>query len=486
MLQDILYKVPLKKVIGSTEIEVNALHLDSRAVQENDVFIAMPGTKVDGHDYIAKAISNGAAVVVCEKIPQDLDEKVQYIQVSNAAVSLAQMSVNYYDNPASKLKLVAITGTNGKTSVATLLWKLYQKLGYQVGLLSTVENKIGSTVIAATHTTPNAIALNELLAQMVDAGCDYCFMEASSHAIHQKRTFALEFDGAVFTNLSHDHLDYHNTFKEYIAAKKELFDGLSAKAFALTNEDDKNGMVMLQNCKAKKYTYGLQNLSDYSAKILHSDFTGMTLSIGETEIHTALIGQFNAYNFLAVYGVATLLGAEKMEVLTAMSILKGAEGRFDYLISPIDKIIAIVDYAHTPDALKKVLETILAVKGDNEDLYTVVGCGGDRDVSKRPLMAAIAAKLSSKALLTSDNPRTENPTEILAQMRAGVAIIDRKKTMVLEQREEAIRAAISMAKPKDILLVAGKGHEKYQEINGVKHPFDDKEKILNAFKEMER
>lgn len=486
ILKDILYKVPLIQVIGSTDCDVNAICIDSRKVTKNDVFVAIPGTQVDGHSFIPKAIENGAIAIVVEVLPTQIEKDVVYLVVKNASVSLAQMAVNFYDNPASKLKLVAVTGTNGKTSIATLLWKLYSKLGYKTGLLSTVENKIGEEIIPATHTTPDAIALNALLAQMVTEGCDYCFMEASSHAIHQNRTYALDFDGAVFTNLSHDHLDYHATFKEYVKAKKMLFDQLPAAAFALTNADDKNGMVMLQNTKAKQLTYGLHSLTDFSAKILESDFLGMTLTIDGTEIHTSLIGDFNAYNFLAVYATAILLEANKMEVLAALSTLKGAEGRFDYVISQKDRIVAIVDYAHTPDALKKVLETINGVKKDTEDLYTVVGCGGDRDKSKRPLMAAIACKISNTAILTSDNPRSEDPAAILDDMKAGVAVIDKKKMIIIEKRAEAIRTAVRMAKANDIVLVAGKGHEKYQEIKGVKHPFDDKAQILEAFKELER
>jgi UDP-N-acetylmuramoyl-L-alanyl-D-glutamate--2,6-diaminopimelate ligase len=485
-LKDILYKVHLVDVDGSTAISVKAIRLDSRKVEQGDLFVAVKGTQVDGHNFINTAIEKGAAAIVCSDLPAERNENVVYVQVKESSRALAQIASNFYDNPSEKLKLVAVTGTNGKTSVATILYNLYRALGYKTGLLSTVVNKIDDDVIEATHTTPDAVSLNELLAKMVEMGCDYCFMEASSHAIHQNRTYALDFDGAIFTNLTHDHLDYHETFRNYLNAKKQLFDFLPSKAFALVNTDDKNGKVMLQNSSAKKYTYALQGMADFNAKILENDFSGMVLKIDNLEMHTRMVGHFNAYNLLAVYGTAILLGADKMEVLTALSSLSGAEGRFEYIVSEKEKIVGVIDYAHTPDALKNVLETINQIRGGQNNIITVVGAGGNRDAAKRPLMAAIAAKLSNKVVLTSDNPRNEEPEAILAEMRSGIAVVDKKNVLSITQRDEAIRAAVSMANAGDVILVAGKGHEKYQEIKGIKHPFDDKEKLRNAFKEMEK
>ncbi|MGB1316509.1 MAG: UDP-N-acetylmuramoyl-L-alanyl-D-glutamate--2,6-diaminopimelate ligase, partial [Chitinophagales bacterium] len=422
-----------------------ALYLSSLEVKTNGVFIAVKGFSTDGHKYIASAIENGAVAIVCEVLPSETDENIVYIVVEDSSIALAVLANNFYDNPSSNIQLVGVTGTNGKTSVATLLYKLYTKLGYKVGLLSTVENKIGDEIIPATHTTPNAIALNELLAKMVDEGCDYAFMEASSHAIHQRRTYGLDFDGAIFTNLSHDHLDYHNSFKEYLNAKKMLFDELPKHAFALVNADEKNGLVMQQNTKAKKYTYALKSDADFTIKILETDFSGMMVSIDGTEIHTKLIGDFNAYNLLSVYATAMLLDADKQEVLVALSTLVGAEGRFEYTVSKEQNIVAIVDYAHTPDALKNVLETINKIKKGDEQVITVVGCGGDRDATKRPVMAAIASKMSDKAILTSDNPRTEKPEAIIEDMQAGVEIIYRRKVLSITDRAEAIRTACLLA-----------------------------------------
>lgn len=480
-LKDILYSVKINQVVGNTDLDVNALFLNSLDVKANGVFIAVKGFSTDGHKYISFAIENGARVIVCEILPAEINKKVTYIVVEDSQIALAVLANNFYDNPSTNLKLVGVTGTNGKTSVATLLFKLYTKLGYKVGLLSTVENKIGDKIIPATHTTPNAIALNELLAQMVDEGCDYAFMEASSHAIHQRRTYGLDFDGAIFTNLSHDHLDYHKTFKDYLNAKKLLFDELPKNAFSLVNIDEKNGLVMQQNTNAKKYTYALKSDADFTIKILETDFSGMMVSIDGTEIHTKLIGDFNAYNLLSVYASAMLLDADKHEVLVALSTLVGAEGRFEYTVSPEQKIVAIVDYAHTPDALKNVLETINKIKKGNEQVITVVGCGGDRDATKRPIMAAIASKMSDKAILTSDNPRTENPDAIIEEMQKGVEIIHRRKVLSITDRTEAIKTACMLANENDIILIAGKGHEKYQDVNGIKSDFDDKEKVKEAF-----
>ena len=480
-LKDILYSVKINQVVGNTDLTINALYLSSLEVKTNGVFIAVKGFSTDGHKYIASAIENGAVAIVCEVLPSEIDENVVYVVVEDSSIALAVLANNFYDNPSSNIQLIGVTGTNGKTSVATLLFKLYTKLGYKVGLLSTVENKIGDEIIPATHTTPNAIALNELLAKMVDEGCDYAFMEASSHAIHQRRTYGLDFDGAIFTNLSHDHLDYHNSFKEYLNAKKMLFDELPKHAFALVNADEKNGLVMQQNTKAKKYSYALKSDADFTIKILETDFSGMMVSIDGTEIHTKLIGDFNAYNLLSVYATAMLLDADKQEVLVALSTLVGAEGRFEYTVSKEQNIVAIVDYAHTPDALKNVLETINKIKKGNEQVITVVGCGGDRDATKRPVMAAIASKMSDKAILTSDNPRTEKPEAIIEDMQAGVEIINRRKVLSITDRAEAIRTACMLANENDIILIAGKGHEKYQDVMGVKNDFDDKEKVKSAF-----
>lgn len=485
-LKDILEGVEVLSVQGSVDKSINALSLNSLAVGANDLFVAIKGFSVDGHQYIDSAISNGANTIVCETFPQEIKKEVCYLQVANSSKTIAVMASNFFGNPSKKLKLVAITGTNGKTSVATLLYKLYGKLGYKVGLLSTVENKIGEKTLSATHTTPNAIALNALLSQMVAEGCDYAFMEASSHAIHQNRVFGLAFDGAVFLNLTHDHLDYHKTFKKYLNTKKVLFDNLPKTAFALTNADEKNGMVMLQNTKAKKYKYALKSEADFKIKIMETDFSGMLLTINGTAIHSPLIGGFNAYNLLSVYSVAMLLGADKNDVLITLSTLKGAEGRFEYQLSAKESIVAIVDYAHTPDALKNVLETIKGISKKTQKIITVVGCGGDRDKAKRPIMAQVACKWSNRVVLTSDNPRTENPDTIITEMQAGIAEEYQAKVVAISNRAEAIKTACIIAEPNDIILIAGKGHEKYQEINGVKHAFDDKEKVKEIFKQLNK
>lgn len=476
-LREILYNVNILAVQGNTDIAVRALSIDSRQIQAGDVFIAIRGAAADGHQFIAKAITQGAAAVICESLPDTLSPEVCYVQVSNSAQSGGIMAGNFYDNPSRKLQLVGVTGTNGKTTIATLMFRLFSGLGYKCGLLSTVQNQIGDTVIPATHTTPDAVSLNALLADMVKQGCTYAFMEVSSHAVHQQRIAGLKFAGGVFSNITHDHLDYHKTFDEYIRVKKAFFDGLPADAFALVNLDDKRGNVMLQNTKARKATYSLRSMADFKGKILENNLTGLVMHIAEREVHFRLIGEFNAYNILAVYGAAVLLGADKDEALAILSATQGAEGRFDYFISPKERVIGIVDYAHTPDALLNVLATIKNLRQGNGQVITVVGCGGDRDTAKRPVMAEVAAEHSDKVIFTSDNPRTEDPAAIIQQMEAGVPVHQRKKTISIADRREAIKTACSFAGQEDIILVAGKGHEKYQDINGVKYPFDDK-KVL--------
>lgn len=485
-LSDILVGVKLIDVIGDTHKLIAKLELDSRAIEENSFFIAIKGSVSDGHDYIPKAIELGAVAILCEVMPENLDRGVTYVKVENASKSLGLLAANFYNRPSEKMKLLAVTGTNGKTSIATMLYQLFQQMGYVCGLLSTVENKIGNEIILSTHTTPHAIAINALMAKMVEAGCTYCIMEASSHALVQNRMAGLDIDGAIFSNLTHDHLDYHKTFKDYLKAKKLLFDDLSPKAFALSNADDKNGMVMLQNTKARKYMYAISGNADFSGRVLESDFNGMMMNINSKELHVKMIGGFNAYNVLAVYGAAILMEHDETEVLIALSTIEGAEGRFEYIVSPNDKVVGIVDYAHTPDALKKVLETTNQLNPQSKQIITVVGCGGDRDRTKRPLMGAIAAKLSTKLVLTSDNPRTEDPNTILNEVQSGIGISDRKKVVVIESRRQAIKTAVMLAKEGDIILVAGKGHEKYQDVKGVKSHFDDLEELEESFKEMNR
>jgi len=429
---------------------------------------------VDGHQFITSAIEKGASVIVCEKLPKKLDATVTYVVVDNSSRAMGLIAAAYYQHPSKKLKLVGVTGTNGKTTVATLLSNLFQELGYKVGLLSTVENKINNTVIPSSHTTPDSITINELLLDMIAANCDYCFMEVSSHATVQERIAGLSFTGGIFTNITHDHLDFHQTFEEYIKAKKYFFDQLPASAFALTNSDDKRGAVMLQNTKAHAKTYALQSMATFKAKIIENQFSGLFLNIDAEEVWFKMVGSFNAYNLLAVYATAMLLDQDKTRVLTILSTLSGAEGRFDYTIAP-NGVIGIVDYAHTPDAIKNVLQTIANIRKGNETVIAIVGCGGDRDKTKRPIMAEVACKLSDKVILTSDNPRTEDPAAILKEMEAGVPISLKKKTITIQDRKEAIRTACHLAKSGDIILLAGKGHEKYQEINGIKYPFDDKQ-----------
>lgn len=480
ILQDILYKVHLLEVVGATDIAVSSIAIDSRKVIKGTAFVAIRGVAQDGHAYISKAIELGAKVIVCENMPALQVDGVTYIKVANTSEAVAFMAHQFYDAPSTKIKLVGVTGTNGKTTIATLLFKLFSALGYTCGLVSTVQNQIGDQIIPATHTTPDAVSLNELLNTMVDAGCSHVFMECSSHAVHQHRITGLQFTGALFSNITHDHLDYHKTFENYIAAKKGFFDALPASAFAITNSDDKRGEVMLQNTKAKKLSYGLKSSADYKGKILENALTGLVMLVNEIEVHFRLIGEFNAYNLLAVYGAAVNLGIDSNTALTTLSMLAGAEGRFDYIISN-KQVIGIIDYAHTPDALENVLATIKKLRKGYEQVITVVGCGGDRDKTKRPIMAQTACDLSDKVILTSDNPRTEDPAQIIADMEAGLNTAAKRKYISILDRKEAIKAAVEFAKPEDIVLVAGKGHEKYQDINGVKHPFDDKAILLAFF-----
>lgn len=486
LLRDILYNAGIQAVHGNNNISVNALRIDSRAVNPGDAFIAVRGVHTDGHSFIAKAIEQGAAAIICEILPQQLLDQVCYVQVNDSTLACGIMADNFYGHPSRNLQLVGVTGTNGKTTIATLLFKLFTQMGYHCGLLSTVQNQIGDAVIPATHTTPDAISLNALLAQMVAQGCLYAFMEVSSHAIHQQRIAGLKFAGGIFSNITHDHLDYHKTFDEYIRVKKSFFDGLPATAFALTNLDDKRGNVMLQNTKARKATYSLRSMADFKGKILENNLTGLIMQMGEQEVHFRLIGEFNAYNLLAVYGAAVLLNQDKHAVLQALSNLQGAEGRFDYILSDKQRIMGIVDYAHTPDALLNVLATIKNLRKGNEQVITVVGCGGDRDTAKRPVMAQVATEHSDRVILTSDNPRSEDPVAIIQAMEAGVPVHQKKKVLSITDRKEAIKTAISLAGPEDIILVAGKGHEKYQEIKGVKHPFDDKAVLQEMMRMMDK
>ena len=482
-LKDILYKVPLTSSYGDMNLDVKGICFDSRKVQPGSLFIAVKGTLSDGHEYIEKAIASGATAVVCQKLPGTINESVVFVTVKDSALALGIIASNFFGNPSEKMKLTGVTGTNGKTTTATLLYQLFSKFGYGVGLISTVENRIREMVIPSTHTTPDPIQLNDLLRKMIEAGCSHVFMEVSSHAIDQERIAGLKFAGAIFTNITHDHLDYHKTFENYIKAKKKYFDDLNSDAFALVNADDKRGMVMLQNTKAAKHTFGLKKMVDFKGKIITNSIEGLELEVEGKNVWFKMIGDFNAYNILGVYGAAVLLGEDANEVLTKLSALKGAPGRFE-LVLPGAKVTAIVDYAHTPDALKNVLETIAQFRTGNEQVITVVGCGGNRDKTKRPLMASIACRLSDKVVLTSDNPRDEDPMEIIREMQTGVTPTETRKTLVMADREEAIKTACMMAKEKDIVLIAGKGHEDYQEIKGVKHPFDDRkvvERMLKLF-----
>lgn len=479
-LEHIVKNLSILNQVGACQSAIERITMDSRTVKEKALFIAVKGTQTDGHQYIDKALTLGAQVIVCEQLPQDLQEGICYLQVKDSAEAMAIIAKNFYGNPSSKLKLVGITGTNGKTSVVTLLFDLFGKLGYSRGLLSTVVNKINDEVIPSTHTTPDVINLNALLAKMVESGCTHCFMEVSSHAIDQKRIHGLHFTGAAFTNLSHDHLDYHNTFAEYRDAKKKFFDHLDNDAFALTNKDDKNGKIMVQNCKAPVYYYAQKSIADFQVKIVETDFNGMLLNIDQKEAWFQLMGDFNAYNLLTTYAISFLLGLDQDSIITAMSSLEGVKGRFETFQSP-NQIVGIVDYAHTPDALENILNAINKVRTKNEKLITVVGCGGNRDKEKRPIMGHVAARLSDQVIFTSDNPRNENPETIIEEIKAGVDARDHKRVLNITNRAEAIKTAVLLAKPMDIILVAGKGHENYQEIMGERTHFDDKEELIKNF-----
>mgnify|MGYP006176689371 FL=1 len=481
-LKDILYKVSIEAVKGSTDVAIGKIEFDSRKVELNDVFVAIRGTISNGHDFIEKALNQGAAVIVCDTFPDLIVNGVTYIQVKDTNLALAFLASNYYNNPSQNLKLVGITGTNGKTTIASLLYQLFKKAGYKVGLLSTVKILVDEEAFPATHTTPDSLTINYYLAEMNKAGVEFCFMEVSSHGIHQKRTEGLIFSGGIFTNLSHDHLDYHSSFAEYRDVKKSFFDYLPKTAFVLTNIDDKNGTLMLQNTKAKKLTYALKSYADYKASILENQLSGLLLKINGNEVWVKLIGTFNAYNLLAIYGTAVELGLDSLEVLRLLSELESVSGRFQFIVSD-DKITAIVDYAHTPDALENVLGTINDIRTKNEQLITVVGCGGNRDKTKRPIMANIASTMSNKVILTSDNPRDEDPTDILMDMEKGVEPQNHRKTLSILDRKQAIKVACQLAKPNDIILIAGKGHETYQEIKGVRHHFDDMETVKELLDE---
>ncbi|BDD09790.1 UDP-N-acetylmuramoyl-L-alanyl-D-glutamate--2,6-diaminopimelate ligase [Fulvitalea axinellae] len=481
-LEGLLSGIKISKRVGTDVSEIGALHFDSRKVESGDVFFAVPGTRVDGHDYIEKALEKGASVIVLERMPEKFKDGVLYLKVSSASEALGKMASAFYGNPSKELKLVGVTGTNGKTSVVTLLYRLFSEMGYASGMLSTVVNKIADREIPATHTTGDALQINRLLREMADSGVTHCFMEVSSHAIEQDRVAGLDFDGAVFMNITHDHLDYHGTFRKYIDAKKKLFDGLPKSAFGLVNSDDKRGNFMLQNCKGARKTFAVKNMADFKAKIVTLAYEGMELDIEGQSVWFRLTGKFNAYNLLAVYAVATLLGEEQDEALRTLTGLKAAPGRFEAVPNQTG-ITAIVDYAHTPDALENVLSTIEGLRKGDESVLTVVGCGGDRDKTKRPEMAKIAVELSDKVILTSDNPRSEDPEAILADMKAGVPKGDARRVLSITDRKEAIRTAIMMAKPGDVILVAGKGHETYQEVNGVRYDFDDRKVLGETFGE---
>ncbi|RYC69052.1 UDP-N-acetylmuramoyl-L-alanyl-D-glutamate--2,6-diaminopimelate ligase [Spirosoma sordidisoli] len=486
-LTDLLYKIPLLATSGSMNTDITSLTMDSRRVGPGSLFVAVRGTLTDGHAFIETAVRQGAAAILCEDLPDNTADGVAYVRVQNTPHTLGLIAAAFYDRPSQKLRLVGVTGTNGKTSVATLLFRLFRALGYRCGLLSTVQNQIDDQVIPATHTTPDVITTNQLLTQMLTNGCQYVFMEVSSHAVVQERIAGLQFAGGIFTNITHDHLDFHGTFDNYIRAKKGFFDQLPASAFALTNVDDKRGLVMLQNTAARRETYSLQTLATFKGKLLADTLFGLNMLVDDREVWFKLIGKFNAYNLLSVYGAAVLLGEDPTEVLTQLSALMPPPGRFEQVVSD-DKIVGIVDYAHTPDALQNVLETIVGLRHTDEQDYlpqiiTVVGCGGNRDAAKRPIMADIACRFSNRVILTSDNPRNEDPMAILEQMQAGVSPVDFKKTNTIEDRREAIQRAVAMARPHDIILVAGKGHETYQEINGIKYDFDDRAVLRDAFAE---
>jgi UDP-N-acetylmuramoyl-L-alanyl-D-glutamate--2,6-diaminopimelate ligase len=485
ILKDILYKVAIEAVKGSTELAINKIEFDSRKIGENDVFVAIRGTVFNGHDFIEKVINQGATVIVCDTLPELIISGITYILVNDTNLALAFLAANYYGNPSKKLKLIGITGTNGKTTVASLLFQLFKKAGFKVGLLSTVKILVDDREYNATHTTPDSLTINHYLSEMCADGVTFCFMEVSSHGIHQKRSEALHFEGGIFTNLSHDHLDYHTTFAEYRDVKKSFFDFLPKTAFALTNVDDKNGVLMLQNTVARKRNYALKTYADYKAQILENQLSGLLLKINENEIWVRLIGTFNAYNLLAIYGAAVELGIEKLEALRILSELESVSGRFQFIVSQTN-ITAIVDYAHTPDALENVIKTINDIRSNNEQLITVVGCGGDRDKSKRPIMADIASANSNKVILTSDNPRSENPELIIAEMEVGVQSQNQRKVVAIVDRKQAIKTACQFANSNDIILIAGKGHETYQEIKGIRHEFDDLKIVKEILEQLEK
>lgn len=476
-LEPLLSNVFIEERFGTFDRKISKVVFDSRKVELLSLFIAVKGTQVDGHQFIERAIEKGAAVIVCEIVPEIRKENITYIKVANTSAALGEIAHNFYHHPSKSLQLIGVTGTNGKTTTVTLLHRLFSELGYKVGLLSTVENRIGQQVIPSTHTTPDALAINALLSEMVEMGCEYAFIEVSSHAIHQERIKGLVFKGGIYTNISHDHLDYHETFKEYINAKKKFFDDLPKTAFALTNVDDKNGKIMVQNTKASIATYGLKRMADFKAKILDNRIEGLHLTVNDQELYCRLVGVFNAYNLLAVYGVGKLLDFDDLELLTTLSNLPAAEGRFDTIVK--NQKIGIVDYAHTPDALENVLDTIQKVAKRAQKIITVVGCGGDRDKAKRPIMAKVACEKSDMVILTSDNPRSEEPAAILEDMEKGIPEMASQKVLVISDRKQAIKTACKFAKIGDIILIAGKGHEKYQEIKGEKFPFDDKQTLIN-------
>ena len=484
-LKDILYKVNINAVVGDTNVLIDKVHFDSRKIDNADVFVAIKGNVVDGHDFINNVIKSGASAIICEKTPNKLTHGVTYVEVDNTAKALAYIAANYYNSPSENLKLVGVTGTNGKTTIASLLFQLFKKAGFKVGLLSTVKIMVDEIEYKATHTTPDSLTINSYLSEMNNEGVEFCFMEVSSHGIHQYRTEGLHFEGGIFTNLSHDHLDYHNTFAEYRDVKKSFFDNLPKTAFSLVNIDDKNGQVMLQNTNSRQYTYALKTYANYRAQILENQFNGLLLKINDYEVWTKLIGNFNAYNLLAIYATAELLGLENTEILRLISELESVNGRFQYFVTE-GNITVIIDYAHTPDALKNVIETINCIRTNNEKLITVVGCGGDRDKTKRPKMAHIASTLSSKVVFTSDNPRTEDPQVIISEMEAGVEPLNFKKTLSIIDRKQAIKTACQLAEPNDIILVAGKGHETYQEINGKRIDFDDYKIVEEFLKQLQK
>ena len=485
LLKDIIYGVRIENVIGSTNIAVEGIDYDSRKVVKFGLFVAIPGTQVDGHEFISTAISSGAVSIICEKLPQERVEDVTYILVKSASKALGIIASNFYNNPSHQIKLIGVTGTNGKTTTVTLMYNLYRLMGFKVGLLSTVVNKIHSEVLDSTHTTPNALELNKLLSEMVEKGCTMCFMEVSSHAVAQSRIEGLRFAGGVFTNITREHLDYHGTFDNYIIAKKGFFDSLSTEAFALVNNDQSQSETMVQDTPAKVFTYGINSVADYKVKILENHFNGLHLNIDGQELYSKLIGRFNAYNILAAYSTAVLLGHDKIDVLTTISNLNSVQGRFEYLKSE-KGVVGIVDYAHTPDALENVLKTIKDIRTGSEMVITVVGCGGDRDRGKRPLMGKIACQFSDQVIFTSDNPRTEDPNFIIEEMQKGVEPIDYKKTVAIPSRKEAIKMAVSIAHAGDILLIAGKGHENYQIVGDQTLPFDDMQVLNETLKVLDK